>query len=363
MQVAIIGLGRMGKNIALHLLEQGVSVVVYNRSRDDIDELVAQGASGAYSLAEIRHKWAIAPIVCILFVPAGKVIDEMLFGDSSRHPELVSGSNTFEMPKQVRHDNINGLINILPPGSIIIDGGNSFYQDSQRRYKKLKAQGIHFLDMGTSGGLEGARNGACLMVGGDEDVYKQVESLLAKIACQDGYGYFGPSGAGHYVKMVHNAIEYGMMGSIGEGFNLITNYELRITNQGKSDQDTSDGGRLNPPASGEAMTPPRWSNQEFKIDLAKLAKVWSHGSIVSGLLMNKAAAAFSKNGELSDIAGEVPRGETEAEMEWLETTGTPHPVIIEARKERVATRTKPSFIGKVIAAMRREFGGHAVKGK
>lgn len=172
------------------------------------------------------------------------------------------------------------------------------------------------------------------MVGGEEEIYEQVRPVLEKIATKDGLGYFGPSGAGHYVKMIHNAIEYGMMGAIAEGFNLINENEFGL----KAHQPLAD-----------------------KVDLAILAKVWAHGSIVSGLLMNKAQSAFEKDPELDTIAGEVPRGETEAEMEWLESTGIHHPVIREARLERVETRTKPSFIGKVIAALRREFGGHAVK--
>ncbi|KKS51470.1 MAG: 6-phosphogluconate dehydrogenase, decarboxylating [Candidatus Gottesmanbacteria bacterium GW2011_GWA1_42_26] len=334
MQVAIIGLGRMGKNVTLHLLKQAVPVIAFNRSRDDVDEVVGMGATGAYTLEEIPDKFTEKPVVAILYLPSGNPIEQVLFGSEEQ----------------------KGLADILPRESIIIDGGNSFYKDSQRRYLQLKENGMRFLDMGTSGGLEGARHGACLMVGGDEVAYEKVKPILSKIAQPDGYGYFGPSGAGHYVKMVHNAIEYGMMGSIGEGFNLVTNYESRITNQGKEERSSSQVPSLrlrDLPAQAGGQGELR--NEGFKIDLAKLAKVWSHGSIVSGLLMDKAAAAFSKNKELSDITGEVPRGETEAEMEWLETTPTPHPVIIEARKERVATRSKPSFTGKVIAAMRREF--------
>lgn len=298
MQVAIIGLGRMGKNIAEHLLDQGESVIVYNRSREKTDELVAKGAVAAYAISEIPQKAKSSPLVIFLYVTTGEVTDQI----------------------------ITELISVIRKDSIIVDGGNSFFKDSQKRYQLLKGKGIHFLDMGTSGGIDGARNGACLMIGGDEAIYKQVEPLLAKIATKAGYGYFGPSGAGHYIKMVHNAIEYGMMGAIAEGFNLIQNSEFKIQNK----------------------------------DLAKLAKVWAHGSIVSGHLMNMTERAFSRE-DFDQLSGSVPKGETETEMEWLKITGTSNPVIQAAREERVATRTKPSFIGKIIAALRREFGGHKVK--
>ncbi len=316
MQVAIIGLGRMGKNIALHLLEQGVEVVVYNRSRDDIDELVGQGASGVYTLTELPKFLTDSPKVVLLYIPAGAAVDEILFG--------ARGGNTQVEKDLPRDGNQPGLVNMLPPGAIIIDGGNSDFKHSQRRYSQLKEKGFYFLDMGTSGGLEGARNGACLMVGGDAAAYKQVELLLTKIATPGGLGYFGSSGAGHYVKMVHNAIEYGMMGSIAEGLNLI-------------------------------------KSSQFKVNLASLTSVWGHGSIVSGLLMNKTVSALTRDPELNSVAGEVPVGATEKEVEDLERMGQPMPVIQASRLERVESRNKPSFIGKVIAALRREFGGHAVK--
>jgi 6-phosphogluconate dehydrogenase len=310
MQVAIIGLGRIGNSIALHLLEQGVSVIAYNRSPEKVTELAKSGAIPALTLEDIPKKATDSPLVVLLYVPAGAV-DGVLFS---------------QLPQK-------GLIDILPPGAIIIDGGNSFYKDSQARAQKLQARGFHFLDMGTSGGLEGARTGACLMVGGNKALYTQVEPLLAKIATADGYGYFGPSGAGHFVKMIHNAIEYGMMGAIGDGLNIISNFQLPISNEKEAN---------------------------FRFDLQKLTKVWAHGSIISGLLMDKTAAALAKDPQLASVGGSVPKGETEVEMEWLTTLGIPHPVIEAARNERVETRTKPSFIGQVIAALRREFGGHRV---
>ena len=349
MKVAIIGLGRIGKNVCLHLLEQGVQVIAYNRSRDDVDEVVAKGAVGAYSLEDILRKnnhaaldLSASPrddnkIVVLLYVPA-KVVDEVLFGNSSASSwrESYSAGRPIGSQKDaiatLQHDEAHGLIDILPTGTIIIDGGNSFFKDSQRRYQQLKTKGLHFLDMGTSGGIEGARNGACLMVGGDKQIYEQVAPLLAKISTKDGYGYVGPSGAGHFVKMIHNAVEYGMMGAIAEGLGLLAG-----SGKGKGE-----------------------SSAEFEFDLKKIAKIWAHGSIVSGHLMNMMRQALEKDPELKDLSGEVPKGETESEMEWLETLGQPMPVISAARQERVTSRKNPSFIGKVIAALRREFGGHSV---
>jgi 6-phosphogluconate dehydrogenase len=321
MQIAIVGLGRMGKNIAFHLLDQGVEVIAYNRSPQKTQEVIQKGGIGVSSLAEIPHKFT-KQVVVMIFIPAGSPMDEVLFG--------VRGSNQSVERDNTREQVQKGLIDILPSDSIVIDGGNSFYQDSQKRFRQFKEKGINFLDMGTSGGHEGARNGACLMVGGEEYIYQQVEPLLKKIAQPGGLGYFGPTGSGHFVKMVHNAIEYGMMGAIGEGLNLVRSKQIAV------------------------------DSNKFKIDLAKLAKVWANGSIISGLLMDKTATALARDPELNTINGEVPRGETEGEIEWLEKTGILQPVIQSARRERVETRNKPSFIGKVIAALRREFGGHTV---
>ncbi|HCS79425.1 TPA: 6-phosphogluconate dehydrogenase (decarboxylating) [Patescibacteria group bacterium] len=334
MHVTIIGLGRIGKNVCLHLLEQGVEVVAYNRSRDDVDEVVAKGAVGAYSLEEIFPKLSFGsdkPVVVLLYVPA-KVVDEVLLGVTPPNPLLKRGGTpSFREGGLGR---VSSLISIFPKGSIVIDGGNSFFKDSQRRYELLKAKGLHFLDMGTSGGIEGARNGACLMVGGDKKVYEQVAPLLSKISQKDGFGYVGPAGSGHFVKMVHNAVEYGMMGALAEGLNIIQKSKIKNQNE---------------------------SGNDYRPNLQKIARIWAHGSIVSGHLMNMAVRALEKDLQLQELSGQVPKGETEAEMEWLESLGQPMPVISAARKERVDSRKNPSFIGKVIAALRREFGGHAVK--
>ncbi len=337
MQIAIIGLGRMGFNIALHLLEQGVDLVVWNRTREKSQELKIQISNVkpnpkskfqignviiAESIVDIPQKLTDEPRVVFLYVPAGAVTDQI----------------------------IGELSTVVPRGSIIIDGGNSFFKDSQRRFAELQKKGLHFLDMGTSGGLQGARTGACLMVGGEKEIYEQVKPILEKIACKDGYGYFGPSGAGHFVKMIHNAVEYGMMGAIAEGLGVISNFPA---------SPSSSAGK--PAGRKFQISNEKGESAKFQFDLAKVTRVWAHGSIVSGLLMDSASSALAKNPTLSDIEGVVPRGETEAEMEWLAQTGIPNPVIQQSRLQRVETRTRPSFIGKVVAALRREFGGHGVK--
>lgn len=321
MNVALIGLGRMGKNIAIHLLEQKIPLIVYSRSLEKVGDMEkTYGALPAYSLKEIAAYSQADQLIVFLFVPSGAVVDEVIFG-------ARGGSVAYE--KDLPREKIQpGLIDILPKGSIIIDGGNSFYQDSQRRYLLIKEKGLHFLDMGTSGGIDGARNGACLMVGGDEAIYQAVKPILAKIATADGYGYFGAPGAGHYIKMIHNAIEYGMMGAIAEGFNLVKESEFM-------------------------------SHDSEKINLEKLAKVWAHKSIISGHLMSMAQRAFTRE-DFENLSGMVPRGETEIEMEWIGKTNIPNPVIQAARIERTKTRENPSFIGRLIAALRREFGAHAV---
>ena len=271
MQVAIVGLGRMGKNIVYHLLEQGVSVVAYNRSRDDVEEVAKRGAIPAYQLNDIQQKWQLNnsgqnnPIVVILFVPSGHPVDEVLWG-------ARSGGAQHEKD-QIRVMAQKGLAEILPRGSIIIDGGNSFYKDSIRRYELLKKHGIEFLDMGTSGGLEGARKGACLIVGGDEAIFTRVEPILTKIAVKDGYAYFGPIGAGHFVKMVHNGIEYALVQSFGEGFEIL-------------------------------------KRGPYKLNLTHVADIYSRGSVIRGWIIELLARALKNDPELSKFQGKIAGGET-----------------------------------------------------
>ena len=213
----------------------------------------------------------------------------------------------------------------LKKGDIVIDGGNSFYKDSIKRYKALRKHGVGFLDCGTSGGIEGARHGACMMIGGDRAVFKKVEILFKDMCVKNGYGYMGKAGAGHFVKMVHNGIEYGMMSAIGEGLQAVEN-----------------------------------NKKDFDFNLDGVIKVYSHGSIIESRLVSWLEKAWKEDKYLKKIKGTVPRGETEGEMEKLERLSK-MPVLREARMTRVRTRKKPSLAGKMIAAMRNQFGGHAVE--
>ena len=193
--VGFIGLGRMGSRMVMNLLDKKQKVVVYNRSPEPVRELSKKGAIPSYSLHEFVSKLSNKKIIWIMVTSSA--VDSI----------------------------IADLISLLSKGDIIIDGGNSYYKDSIRRYNKLKEHGINFVDVGTSGGLESARHGACLMVGGDKNIYKQLEFLFRNLAVKDSYGYMGNAGAGHFVKMVHNGIEYGMLEALGEGFEALNNHK------------------------------------------------------------------------------------------------------------------------------------------
>lgn len=293
MKLGFIGLGRMGMNMVFNLVDHKHQVVAYNRSPEPITEAANYGAISAHSLPELIDQLSSPKIIWIM-IKAGQPVDDM----------------------------IAQLVPLLKRGDILIDGGNSYFEDSIRRYTELKKKGIHFLDCGTSGGMEGARHGACMMVGGDKEVFTKVEVLFRDMSVKDGYGYMGKAGAGHFVKMVHNGIEYGMMGAIAEGMQAIKDSPLQI-------------------------------------DPRTAANVYAHGSIVQSRLVDWLQQAYAE-GLVDTVAGEVPKGETEEEMEKLEALA-PMEVLHAARLMRVATRTKPSYAGKLLAAMRNKFGGHAVK--
>lgn len=306
-QLGVIGLGRMGANIARHLLEQKINVVVWNRSPEPREELAKEGAHSVETLEELTRSLKPSRII-LMFVPAGPTVDEM----------------------------IQGLIPHLNEHDVIIDGGNSHYRDSQRRYKQL-ADGsypnpspnptpkVHFLDMGTSGGLKGAREGACLTIGGDEKVFKQCEWVFKAIAQPKGYAFIGPSGAGHYVKMVHNGIEYALLQSYGEGFQILAEGPYK------------------------------------DLDFSKIADVWSHGSIIHSYLTELAVKAFKDDPRLSKIEGKVGGGETGTwTVQEAAKAGTPTPVLELALKAREASQKKPTFATKVVAVLRNLFGGHSV---
>lgn len=299
MKIGFVGLGRMGMNMVYNLLDKKHEVVVYNRSFDKTEEAAKKGAISSKSLKEMVGKLPQQKIVWLMIV-AGTPVDE----------------------------HIEELIPLLKKGDIIIDGGNSYFKDSQKRYKLLKKHGIHFLDCGTSGGIEGARNGACMMVGGDKEVFKKIETIFKDMCVKDGYGYMGESGAGHFVKAVHNAAEYGMMGAIAEGMNLV-NQEA----------------------------------QKNKTDMKEVAKVWAHGSIVESRLVSWLVQGMNRP-YFNEVSGKVPRGETEGEMEQLEEMGKME-VLHAARMMRVKTRTEKEYeyMGKLLAVIRNEFGGHKFEKK
>ncbi|MBI5135361.1 decarboxylating 6-phosphogluconate dehydrogenase [Candidatus Uhrbacteria bacterium] len=292
MTIGFIGLGRMGKNMVLNLLEHRIPVVAYNREPDAVKDVAHYGARPAFFLEELVTLLPKQKIIWLM-ITAGKPVDTV----------------------------IQQLLPQLRPGDIVIDGGNSLYTDSQRRANALKKKGITFLDVGTSGGISGARHGACMMVGGDKQAYKKTEFLYKVMCVKGGYEYMGRSGAGHFVKMVHNGIEYGMMGAIAEGLQAIGQH-----------------------------------SKSLGMDLNRVAQVYAHGSIIESRLMSWASSGL-KRSDLKQISGSVPPGETEAEMRHLEKIAR-MPILRKARECRVESRTKPTFAGKLIALMRNEFGGH-----
>ena len=298
MKIGFVGLGRMGSAMVENLAEHRHSIVVYNRSSGPARKLARKKNIFASSSLEDMVSQLPARKIIWLMVTAGKPVDLIL----------------------------KNLIPLLKRGDIIIDGGNSFYKDSIRRHATLRKHGIYFFDCGTSGGIKGARNGACMMIGGDKKMFKVVEPLFRSMCVTNGYSYMGRNGGGHFVKMVHNGIEYGMMGAINEGFLALEKYE-----------------------------------KSFGYNLRDVSKVYSNGSIIEGRLMNWLWASFRQERYLKSISCEVPVGETEMEMKKLEKLSRMK-ILREARLMRKRTR-KLGRCGRLIAAMRNQFGGHAVAKK
>ncbi len=291
----------MGANMAARLLRGGDSgnkheVVVYDRSAEAITASVAEGATGSTSLADLVGKLA-APRTVWIMVPAGAATEST----------------------------IDELLTLLAPGDAIVDGGNSNFRDSQARSKKCGAKNVAFIDAGTSGGVWGLANGYCLMVGGDEAAVKRVEPVFLTLAPKDGYAYVGASGAGHFSKMVHNGIEYGMLAAYGEGFEIL-------------------------------------EKSEFSYDLHKLSELWLHGSVVRSWLLELAELAFRSDPELTTIRGYVDdSGEGRWTVQAAIDENVPAPVITMSLLSRFVSRQDESFSAKVIAALRNQFGGHAIK--
>jgi 6-phosphogluconate dehydrogenase len=297
MQVAIAGLGRMGINMARRLLRGGHEVIAWNRSPGKVQEIAAEGARPAFTLEEMVGMLT-PPRTVWLMLPAGEVVD----------------------------DTIEQLAKLLSPGDCILDGGNSFYRDDVRRRGRLSSLDIQYLDVGVSGGVWGLTEGYCLMVGGDHREFTHLEPLFRTLAPEEGYLYCGETGAGHFVKMVHNGIEYGMMAAYGEGFSI-----LKASPYGQA------------------------------VDPAAVAHLWNRGSVVRSWLLELAEAAFRKDPELESLQGYVEdSGEGRWTVQQAIDTGVPAPVIAASLFQRFRSRLGDSFGDKVLAALRNEFGGHAV---
>jgi len=296
MRIAMVGLGKMGLNMTRRLLRGGHEVVAADRSANAVREAAREGALPAASVAD-----AVAilspPRVVWLMVPAGPPVDENV--------ELLAGT--------------------LEAGDVVVDGGNSLYKEAPRRAKRLAERGVRFLDAGTSGGIWGLAEGYCLMVGGDEDAFRVVNPILATLAPPGGYAYMGPHGAGHFVKMVHNGIEYGMMQSYAEGFELL-------------------------------------SSAPFSLDLRAIASLWNQGSVVRSWLLELAERALEKDPGLSGLSPYVDdSGEGRWTVEQSIEAGVPLPSIALSLYMRFFSRQDNSFAMRMLAALRNEFGGHAVK--
>ena len=297
MRLAMIGLGKMGGNMSERLMKGGHEVVVFDRSAESIAKYVSQGATSASSAREVTTKLK-SPRVVWIMVPAGKPVDETI---STLMPGLESGD-------------------------VIIDGGNSNYKETLRRAKMLEHEGIELIDSGTSGGIWGLANGYCLMIGATERAFRICEPIFKTLAPKDGYAHVGPPGAGHYVKMIHNGIEYGMLQAYAEGYEILH------------------------------------ASKNFKLDLHQIAAVWNRGSVVRSWLNELAEQALSKDAELSDLKGYVEdSGEGRWTVQEAIDLDVPAPVITLSLLTRLRSRQPDSFSAKVIAALRNEFGGHAVK--
>jgi 6-phosphogluconate dehydrogenase len=296
MELGMIGLGRMGANMTERLVLGGHRVISYDRSAEAIQRVVDKGAVGAHSLADFVKQLS-QPRVIWLMVPSGDPVDQT----------------------------IEQLLPNLAKGDILIDGGNSNYKDSIRRAERLAAQGMHFVDAGTSGGVWGLQNGYCMMVGGEKVIVDRLAPIFTTLAPKDGFLHAGPNGAGHFVKMIHNGIEYGMMQAYGEGFELL-------------------------------------KASQFDLDLAKISHLWNQGSVVRSWLLELAENAFAKDAKLDSIKGYV---EDSGEGRWTVAEAieksVPAPVLMLSLFARFASRQEDSFSAKVVAALRNEFGGHAVK--
>ena len=335
MQIGMIGLGRMGSNMVQRLVREGHQCVVFDHQVEAVQALQGQGAVGTTSLEDLVASIK-KPRAVWLMVPA-TVVDDVLAT----------------------------LLPLLEAGDIVIDGGNSYYRDDIRRASELRQHGINYVDVGTSGGVSGLTRGYCLMIGGDKAVVEQLDPVFASLApgigatpatpgrhrpgstAEQGYLHCGPHGAGHFVKMVHNGIEYGLMSAYAEGLNV-----LRNANVGNLARDSD--------AETTPMRDPEY--YQYELDLPEIAEVWRRGSVVASWLLDLTAAALAEDADLAEFSGRVSDS---GEGRWTLTAaideGVPTPVISAALLERFASRGDDDYANRLLSAMRKQFGGHDEK--
>jgi len=299
MELGMIGLGRMGSNMTRRLLAGGHRVIVYDSIKAAVETLMAPGAIGSSSITDLVEKLA-QPRAIWLMVPSGEPTDST----------------------------VTTLAEVLSPGDTVIDGGNSYYKDSMHRAMVLSQKGVAFLDAGTSGGIWGLEEGYSLMIGGDKSVFRRMEPIFQTLAPspQQGYGYVGPSGAGHFVKMVHNGIEYGLMQAYAEGFELMQ------------------------------------AKQEFGLDLHQIAEIWRSGSVVRSWLLDLTAASLEEDPKLESIQAYIEdSGEGRWTVQESIELAIPIPIIAHSLQARFRSRQSQPFGARLLAALRRQFGGHPVQ--
>jgi 6-phosphogluconate dehydrogenase len=336
MQLGMVGLGRMGGNMVRRLMRDGHECVVTARSADSVKQLSAEGATGTADLDEFVAKLE-KPRAAWVMVPAGEITEEV----------------------------VNDLAERMEPGDAIIDGGNTYYHDDIRRAAALREKGIDYIDCGTSGGVFGLERGYCLMIGAPDEAFSRLEPIFATLApgveaaertpgrdgdpspAEQGYLHCGPSGAGHFVKMVHNGIEYGMMAAYAEGLNILRN---------------ADVGSRKVEADAETAPLEHPEHYRYEIEVAEVAEVWRRGSVVGSWLLDLTAAALRESPDLKGFEGRVSDS---GEGRWTSIAaieeGVPAPVLTTALYSRFASRGLDDFADKVLSAMRKQFGGHDEK--
>ncbi|HEX4464964.1 MAG TPA: decarboxylating 6-phosphogluconate dehydrogenase [Solirubrobacterales bacterium] len=336
MELGMVGLGRMGANMARRLMRDGHRLVVFDVNPDAVSELAGEGAEGASSLEDLAAKLS-APRSVWVMVPAGEITEKT----------------------------VESVAAVLDSGDAIIDGGNSYYRDDIRRAAKVGEQGIDYVDCGTSGGVFGLDRGYCLMIGGPDGAVQRLDSVFASLApgvesaertpgrsgqpnaAENGYLHCGPNGAGHFVKMVHNGIEYGVMAAYAEGLNILKN---------------ANAGKVQREADAETAPLEQPEYYQYDLDLPEVTEVWRRGSVIGSWLLDLTAASMQESADLSEFEGRVSDS---GEGRWTSIAaideGVPAPVLTTALYERFASRGLDDFADKVLSAMRKQFGGHDEK--